>query len=711
MRTRLALLVPALLLLALALPKGYAEPRPTWNLAARVPASAVAYVAAEDLDQLQARADQTAIGRLINDPAMQAFVAPLKTAFNEMVALPPDLPPSLKDLVQLVKSLRGQVALAFLGMDPKGGPAIVASVDFGARTGEFGPLLGRLANELAGDDVKVGMSTKDGRPWWTIAIRRGPTLHATIVDTAFVVATTPDLLANVVGAPADTGTLATSSEFQGVLGRIGREGLAVLAYANVPAALAAFGEAFPPEVRPMVEAMGLDTIRAVAYAMSFAGDGFRDTFLVHAPKADHGIIPAIQLAPIDRPRFLGLAPANAFAYGEMNLSLERYWAALKSIMQTMEPRAVVEIEKGLAQVDAQLGVSVERELLGGLGGTLGWYASMSQGGGLFPELALMATVKDPAAYEQVLTRFAEGIAGIVNEDGRVIVRKRTMEFEGQRLHLVELQMARGDDVVPFTPSWALLGDRLIVTLVPYTLKEIVWRAKNAQAAGPGLDAQEDFKALYALKPASAGYVGYFDLQAVLALLYDTGVPLLQTLVKPNLYQEVAGKLPVDFAALPPARVIRPYLRSMMSFESWDEDGIEVRMHGPIPLMPVLFGVGIGAAVAMPMAMRRARFEPEIEVRMPDDVVAPEDPLTQAQSDIRSLTSYVNLYLLEEQALPATLDDLVKKSFLEVLPNDPWDNAYRLVVSDAKARAFQVVSNGPDGRPGTPDDVTLASAVR
>jgi hypothetical protein len=710
MRIRPVLLLPALLLLPLALSTGYAEPRAGWNLAARVPASCVAFVSVEEIDQMRAREEKTALGRLAKDPAMQPFLAPLLKALEDMATLPPGIPPSVREILKLGRDLRGQAALAFLGMEQRN-PLIVASLDFGPKVAEFGMLLQRLVAEVGEGAVEVTTTTKDGRPWWTASIRGGPTLSATIVDTTFVVATSPALLATVTATPASTGTLATSPEFLGVLERIGKDGLAVLAYANVPAALAALGEALPPRELRMAEAFGLDTVKAVAYGMSYAGEGYRDTLLIHAPAADHGLIPMFRLAPIERPRLLGLVPGNAFAYAEANVGLDNVLASVRKVAALVDDDAPAELDRALKEADAHLGVSVEKDVLGGLAGTLGWYGALPQGGGLFPELALMATVKDPAAYEGVLNRLAEGIAGAVNEQGRVIVRKRTLEYEGQRLHMVELWKAQGDDVIPFTPSWTLLGDRLVVTLVPYTLKEIVWRAKHADAAGPGLEAQEDFRSLWAQKPATAGSVSYFDLQAVLSILYDTGVPLLQTLAKPNLIGEVTAKLPLDWAALPPARVLRPYLRSMMGFESWGPDGIEMRLHAPIPLMAIcggaaLFGATLAVQASPPM-------EAAVAMR-PDGMeeVVVEDEQAQARRDVQSLTSFVNLYLLEEQALPTALEDLVKKNFIDPLPRDPWGRAYRFVVTDAKARTFQVRSDGPDGEPGTADDVSLGvTAVR
>lgn len=713
----LALALP-LLLLPIGLPNGFAEPRDGWDLAARVPASTLAFLTTGKMTDLKALSEKTAFGRMLKDPAMQPFWAPLEKALQEM-ADPNLLPPLAREALQKLQGIEGRVSAALLDVSEEAdGPVLVASIDFGPQVGELGTFLEHLAAEAGSRDLELTTETKDGRPWWSLKVRRGPTLTATTVDTTFVIATSPALLTSVVGAPAPQGTLAGTADFRAVAGKVGREGLGLLLFGSVTQALERFAGDWKGEERRLADAMGLDTVRAVGYGLTFAGDGYRDTLIVHAPGADHGLLPLLRLPALERPRLLDLAPANAFAFSEANLPLDTLMASVRTLAARFNDNAVGEIDGGLERVSREVGVDLEKEVLAGLSGGVGSYCAMPQGGGLYPEVALMLTVKDPAAYEGILTRLTDGIAGSLNERGRVIARTRTMAFEGRTLHLLELQKAHGGGVVPFTPSWALLGDRLVVTLVPYTLKEIAWRAAHAREAGPGLEAQEDFAALWAGKPAGAGACSYYDLQAVLALLYDTAVPLLQTTVKPNMLGEVGAKLPLDWAALPPARMVRPYFRSLMTFTTLGPDGLEIRLNAPIPILPVAFAVGAATAATM-MRMRsvqvsrfeagRAAFPPDMVVPVGPGEPAPAegDPDVVARRDLDELMRTVRLFVLAENRLPATLDDLVKEHYLEALKRDPWDHAYRLVVTDRKAQTFAVLSDGPDGSPGTADDIAVA----
>src|SRR5438552_3970401 len=78
-----------------------------------------------------------------------------------------------------------------------------------------------------------------------------------------------------------------------------------------------------------------------------------------------------------------------------------------------------------------------------------------------------------------------------------------------------------------------------------------------------------------------------------ALAYDTLVPLLETAVKPAL---VGPSVHLDWAQLPATRTVRPYLRSMASFFTCDEQGLRVSMHSPTGILPILAVAGAAAAL-------------------------------------------------------------------------------------------------------------------
>ena len=123
----------------------------------------------------------------------------------------------------------------------------------------------------------------------------------------------------------------------------------------------------------------------------------------------------------------------------------------------------------------------------------------------------------------------------------------------------------------------------------------------------------------------------------------------------------------------------------------------------IEVMVVLFIIGIMAAVVMPSILGES-----------DNA-----RLQKAALDIRQLENTLQMYKLKNSRYPTTeqgLDALVTaptiepiprnyppEGFLKRLQNDPWGNSYELM-SPGEMGTIDIYSNGPDGQPGTDDDI-------
>lgn len=92
---------------------------------------------------------------------------------------------------------------------------------------------------------------------------------------------------------------------------------------------------------------------------------------------------------------------------------------------------------------------------------------------------------------------------------------------------------------------------------------------------------------------------------------------------------------------------------------------------------------------------------------------------KAVTDITALENALEMYYLDNSRYPTTeqgLDALVSKpssgpvprsypngGYLKRLPNDPWGNPYQLTSPGVNSR-IDIYSMGPDGEPGTEDDI-------
>ena len=97
----------------------------------------------------------------------------------------------------------------------------------------------------------------------------------------------------------------------------------------------------------------------------------------------------------------------------------------------------------------------------------------------------------------------------------------------------------------------------------------------------------------------------------------------------------------------------------------------------------------------------------------------EAQLKSAAIDIQSLENALTQYKLSNNVFPTTeqgLEALVSEptvdpiprnyrtgGYITRLPNDPWNNPYQLI-SPGELGRIDIFSNGPDGEPGTEDDI-------
>jgi len=693
----------ALALAAVARP-GAAEPVAPFLLQNLVPARTLALASFEEVGTLGTRFGKTALGKMMADPEMKAFAAPLGEDLQKMMkgegaqGLP--IPPVALKLLEHLSGLHGQAGVALVDM-PEGKPVIAASLDFGDKLSEFVTFVERIHEEQGGADVPVVTEKRDGRTWFAVGDPEQPMMRGTAVGTALFLSTDTgwiEQLAKSNGATVD-GSLGANEAYGRVRAKTGGSDLALSVFANVPGILARVK--MPDEAHRVASALGLDAVEAAGYGMAFKGDGMLDSIVIDAPQTTHGLLKAFAMKPTSRKTF-AWAPASTFLAEETAFSFSGLVAQARDIVGRIDPDMLSEMEKFLREGKEALGVDIEQELLAGLSDDMGYWLAMPETGGLYPELCVSVGVKDAAAYEKTVERVADAILAEVSKRERVMASRRVIEWHGKRLHVIDLAFVEGKKPVPFQPTICFVDGRMLVTLVPHAMKETLLRR---EAGGAGLAGEEDVKALMATAPDGTGSIGYLDLQAILALLYDTGVPALQTVAKPNV---LGVPVRLDWAQLPAARSMRPYFRSMGTFAVCDGKSLRISIHSPIGMVLPMAMVGMAAGVLM-----GGRMQHEI----PDYVEV--QPETRGESDAQralmadlqasSIVEAIRMYRASTGKLPMTLSALTEKgangeAFLESLPQDPWKFGFVYTILDAAKGTFEVRSWGPDGRPNTTDDI-------
>ena len=694
----LALGVPAVVPTARA-----ADDAATLRLETVVPGRTLAFASMEDIGAWGARWKQTALAKLFADPDMRAFMAPLEEDLNKMLEggdgrEESPVPPEVREIFKQMQGLSGQAAVALVAM-PEGRrmPVMAAGLDFGTRLSDFVTFLERMKERQ--DEMPLKIEEKDGKTWWTLGNPERPDMVGTTLGGSVLMSTDRAWVDDVVarkGAAMD-GSLATVASFQTSRKAAG-DGTAMFVFGNAPALLDRFLPGMPPEAPRALKALGLDTTRGLSYAFGFHGDVFRETIVLDAPTADLGIMGLLKAKPIDR-KGLAMAPSTAFIFGETSFPLSRLLPTIRPILQEIDADLPQHLDKALADAKAATGVDLEKDLLPMLSDDLSYYVGMPETGGLYPEVVVSLGVKDPAAFEKAAQKAVDGLLQTVGKEEKINGRQRMVEWHGKRLYMIEVSGVRRRDMIPFTPTWAMLDGRWVITLVPHAMKELILRTEQG---GKGLADQEDVVSILRGAPEKATSLGYVDLQALLTLLYDTAVPLLQTAAKPNVMQ-VPVRL--DWSMLPPTRAVRPYLRSMGTHTHVEGDAFVAQIDSPLGyVLPLAMAAG---AVGFAMKTRATAFEES--AAMPE--MTAESRALVADLQVQSLADAVRGFHAAHGKLPGSLEQLTQETdpgtgrpWLDRIRRDPWGGEYTFTVLDAAKGTFEVRSVGADGTPNTLDDV-------
>ena len=706
------LFAPAVVALTAILPRGSgaADVAPI-HLEALVPAKCLGFASIEEIGTLGARFRATALGKMFDDPEMKGFLAPVKEDLEKLAkekqakgGLP--IPPMVMELLGKLTGLEGQAAVAVVDVTERK-PVIAACLDFGAKLSDFVEFMTRVKDDPAGDKPPLSTRVDGGHTYWLIGNPDHPEAVATPVGTALILSTELDWVTHTANSGLATveGSLAASPAFQRVRAGTGGSSLAVSAYVNVPEVLAK--AKLKDRARKMIDALGLGGVEALGYGMAFTGDGMLDSLVLDAPATDRGLLTIFPTRPTDLSA-LSWAPSTAFYFAEQSFEFSTVVAKVRDIVGRVDSGMAEEMEKGLAKAHEMLGVDVEKDLLAGLSSDVAAWLALPETGGVYPELGLSFRVKDPAAYEKLIEKTADALCQEIGRHEKVMASRRVLEWHGKRLHVIDLSGVSRHAMVPFTPTICFTGDRMLVTAVPHAMKEILLRQETEGMGSGGLAAQEDVKSLLAAGPKGASSFGYLDLQAILAILYDTGVPLLQTVAKPN----VLGGVPIrlDWAQLPAARSMRPYFRSLGAFCVSDGKSLRVSIHSPVGVLMPLAAVGL---VAMTMVRGHHR---SIEVeRATAEVAVPANVTAEAQRKADLLRDAVLAYHAATGKLPEGLQDLTGKNprtdapYASEIPLDPWGFGFVYTVTSSAKAEFEVRSWGVDGLPKTEDDVVASGA--
>jgi hypothetical protein len=607
-----------LLILCLLPSLARAEPPPAeaQDLASLLPAETMFVFELDDLGGFDRWSRETALGRIWAEPEVKQFVKGLEKAVTEAMAQwqqgfnPLGMIGLTEADFQGIRVRRGGFALvdasfdgqvhvdAVMTLQLRSGGENAAKVFAGLRRGleTFSPLAFE-ETELAGHKV-LRLPLSDQVALWTM-----------MQGDRFVLATKRERLAQLIGAldGKEAGErLKDAPRFSHLVKRMGADRRGILVYADVARLHARGTEAARnlghgghlEQFDAAWKKLGLDAVQAVGFADIPSGTGWRTELAVTMTER-RGLFGFIPSEPPSH-RFAKYAPAGALLYGGERFDAAQAWTGVLDLAGSFDANVRAELEGGERQAGAMLGVDIRKDLLEALGTEWAAYVGSPPGGGLIPDIAMFATVRDRARLEKALDTVVARLQPLAAEE-RVRMRLRDTHFRGTHIRYVELAEERGDPI-PVAPAWAFGEDFVVLALYPQTIK-------NALLEKPSLAANEDFQACLRHVPKTAVSSTYVDLRGLVGWLYNTATPFLQVL-QGAINRELAQYgLEINLQDLPPAEVITRHLSGAVTYTAAEKDcvrmGIVSPFGAPMLIAPIAM-LGAGAALVSTGAVHARR---------------------------------------------------------------------------------------------------------
>ncbi|HUT31859.1 MAG TPA: hypothetical protein VNE39_00130 [Planctomycetota bacterium] len=450
------------------------------------------------------------------------------------------------------------------------------------------------------------------------------------------------------------------------------------------AMLKAVGNQIEPEVRRVLDAVGLNALSAAEMAFVPREKRLVTSLVVEMPEGAvrRGLLKGLaDAAPYD-PELLKLVPRDASYFWLAAIDFGWVWDEVLATVGRVDVAAANTLRQEVAAVEQKVGLKVREGLLAPLGrGTLAVGKTEGIIGGWS---AVVQRVRDPEALEkalaQVVARLDIVLMGM--DLGAVRTDLKTFQYRG---HTCRYLWMMGAPAVAL-PFWSLcytrMGDTFVFAPNVLQLKGFL---DSVEDKGPTILANEEFRGLLAAVPKGATSLGYANWGDPIQAVYNTIAPILAVLQG---VPDFAGKL--DLANLPSSRLVRRYTKGTIGYTVFENGRFRLEAQGDGldvlgPHLVTLGGVFLGGAFWAGFA-QGAAVEVDVGPAVLDEPIVPPpalDPVRVEALRIRDRNNLVQIakacadYLHvfgDNRFYPKSLVELLDKKLIKkdvlVSPLDP-----------------------------------------
>jgi len=495
----------------------------------------------------------------------------------------------------------------------------------GVEGGDIDAELARLVHAAAHRDV--------GYVWAQIGPVR---LCLAPVGRLVVLTTTEARIKDVIDRHLDGGaSLASDPRHRRMLESAAGTGTATTTIQiHVDRALKALGPRHPEFAAKVVGGLhylGLGSLQSLTTVARVDGEGITSTTAINISDTRRGL--GRLFAPGKPAKFKALefAPQDAlYAYcGTLDAT------ALLDMVAELGGMSAAMAQN---QFEGMFGLKLREDVLAHLGPEAAVIVAPNKG--LIPDVALVLESPDAARLEKALLSM---LSRVPWPPGTGVQGFKVGDVSVHTVPLGHSKLAS----FPIAPTFGIVEGRLLVTAYPLSFQRFL---SVQQGRRPNLSKNRDFASLRERVPEGVASMSYLDLKRLFEVLYDTGIPLLQSLT------EQSGTSPLY--EFPEVEVFTKHLFGRIAWTTSDESGLKWNSHGAIDTSAFWLGA-LGAGAGLWMSLRYDGETGKVAPPPPPPQLDPpgDREMRTCRYRVRLLRARIRLFQGTHSRLPDTLDQL------------------------------------------------------
>ncbi len=443
----------------------------------------------------------------------------------------------------------------------------------GEQRAEIEAAIGQLIELAKKNNETIGTVDQSGETWNVVRISQEmPEVRWGWHDNYFVLAVGEGMANTIV----DRLTGITPAWLEDIRSEYRVERESSLGYVNVTMLLDRLRPLLEKEKGwHVIEKLGLRSIKSLHGLAGFDEHGC----VTHSKLVTDGrrrgllsLLPYKELSDND----LKIIPHDVMIAGAVRVDLSETWENFLRLVEEFEPKAAERMERDLWRTEEELGVNIEDDLIGSLDDVWTAYVPAGDLMSAWHGSVITCKVKDADRLRTAMKKIVDFAKANMAERRGQGVKIRETEFEGEKVYTVNVT----GTPFPFSPSWCVTDNWLVVGLTPQTVRGVMTRNSKDTNKGRGEDSLADLAEVRQMfdrrdAPSSITYVDTPKLVRSLYPLVQMGAQMLSS-------QLAREGIEIDTSILPSSDAIIRHLRPSVSTMSHSSDGFTFYSQHSLP---------------------------------------------------------------------------------------------------------------------------------